>query len=72
MIDDPIVSEVRRLRATILESFRGELHRYHAAVQQSQGDRFAGRLVTLSPRKTVELDDAADGSRPGASESNRL
>jgi hypothetical protein len=54
MIDDPIVSEVRRNRATILDSHGGDLRRYHAALQQTQAGRFAGQLVTMEPRARVE------------------
>jgi hypothetical protein len=63
MIDDPIVSEVRRHRATILESYGGNLRRYHDAVQQSQGNRFAGQLTTLPPRKKVEPVVSSDSSQ---------
>lgn len=71
MIDDPIISEVRRHRATILESYGGDLHRYHDAVQQSQANRFAGQLVTLQPRKRVEPSGAANGSQPSRQDTNR-
>ena len=70
MIDDLIVSEVRRHRAVILESYGGDLHRYHDAVQQSQRNRFGGQLVTLQPRKRAEPDGAASGSQPIRSETN--
>ena len=58
MIDDPIVSEVRRNRATILDSHGRNLRRYHAALQQTQAGRFAGQLVTMEPRTRVEPSDA--------------
>lgn len=64
MIDDPIVSEVRRHRATILESYGGNLRRYHDAVQQSQDNRFAGQLTTLPPRKKVEPVASSDSTSP--------
>ena len=71
MIDDPIVSEVRRNRATILDSHGGDLRRYHAALQQTQAGRFAGQLVTMEPRTRVEPGGPANGTQPGRSESNR-
>lgn len=71
MIDDPIVSEVRRNRATILDSHGGDLHRYHEALQQTQAGRFAGQLVTLEPRRRVEPSVPATGSQPIRSEANR-
>jgi hypothetical protein len=71
MIDDPIVSEVRRNRATILDSHGGDLRRYHAAIQQTQAGRFAGQLVTMEPRTRAEPDGAANGGQPIRSETNR-
>jgi hypothetical protein len=71
MIDDPIVSEVRRNRATILDSHGGDLRRYHAALQQTQAGRFAGQLVTMEPRTRVEPGGPANGSQPIRSETNR-
>jgi hypothetical protein len=62
MIDDPIVSEVRRNRATILDSHGGDLRRYHTALQQTQAGRFAGHLVTREPPTWVEPDGPANGS----------
>lgn len=64
MIDDPIVSEVRRNRATILDSHGGDLRRYHAVIQQTQAGRFAGQLVTMEPRARVEPDGPANQSQP--------
>jgi hypothetical protein len=54
MNDDPIVSEVRRHRAAILESHGGDLRRYHAALQQDQARRFGPQLVVLEPNTIVE------------------
>lgn len=54
MTDDPIVSEVRRHRATILESHGGDVRRYHAALQQDQAQRFGAQLVVLEPHRIVE------------------
>ena len=71
MIDDPIVSEVRRNRATILDSHGGDLRRYHADLQQTQAGRFAGQLVTMEPRTRVEPGGPANGSQPIRSETNR-
>lgn len=71
MIDDPIVSEVRRNRATILDSHGGDLHRYHATIRETQVVRFAGRLVTMEPRTAVEPGGAATGSQPSRPDSNR-
>jgi len=71
MIDDPIVSEVRRNRATILDSHGGDLRRYHAAIQQTQAGRFAGQLVTMEPRTRVEPGGPADGSQPSRPDSSR-
>jgi hypothetical protein len=71
MIDDPIVSEVRRNRATILDSHGGDLRRYHAALQQTQAGRFAGQLVAMEPRTRVEPGGPANGSQPIRSETNR-
>lgn len=71
MIDDPIVSEVRRNRATIMDSHGGDLRRYHAALQQTQAGRFAGQLVTMEPRTRVEPGGPANGTQPSRSESNR-
>lgn len=71
MIDDPIVSEVRRNRATILDSHGGDLRRYHAALQQAQAGRFAGMLVTMEPRTRVEPGGAANGSQPLAPQTNQ-
>ena len=71
MIDDPIVSEVRRNRATILDSHGGDLRRYHAAIQQTQAGRFAGQLVTMEPRKRVEPGGPANGSQPSRPDSHR-
>ncbi len=71
MIDDPIISEVRRHRANILDSYGGDVRRYHAALQQDQARRFAGQLVTLEPRKAVEQTVQRTGtSRKGVSSTN--
>ncbi len=71
MIDDPIVSEVRRNRATILDSHGGDLRRYHAAIQQTQAGRFAGQLVTMEPRTRVEPSGPANGSQPRGPDPDR-
>lgn len=71
MIDDPIVSEVRRNRVTILDSHGGDLRRYHAAIQEAQAGRFAGRLVTMEPRTRVEPGGPANGSQPIRSDTDR-
>jgi len=71
MIDDPIVSEVRRNRATILDSHGGDLHRYHTAIQQTQAGRFARQLVTIEPRTRGERASSANGSQPVRSKTNR-
>ena len=70
MIDDPIVSEVRRNRATILDSHGGDLRRYHAAIQQTQAGRFGGQLVTLEPRTRVEPGGPTNGSPPSRPDTN--
>ena len=49
MIDDPIVKEVRKARQEIFESY-GSLRAYHNAVVERQME-YAGRLVTLSPKR---------------------
>jgi hypothetical protein len=54
MPDDPIVSEVRRHRTTILESHGGDLRRYHEALQQDQVRRFGAQLVVLEPHRIGE------------------
>jgi hypothetical protein len=64
MTDDPIISEVRRHRASILNSHGGDMRRYHAGLQQDQARRFAGQLVTLEPRRIVEPDGPANRSQP--------
>jgi len=71
MIDDPIVSEVRRNRATILDSHGGDLRQYHAAIQQTQASRFAGQLVTMEPRARLEPGGPATGSQPSRPDTNR-
>jgi hypothetical protein len=68
MIDDPIVSEVRRNRATILDLHGGDLRRYHAALQQTQAGRFAGQLVTMEPRTRVEQAGRGNGGPRSCSE----
>lgn len=70
MNDDPIVAEVRRHRAAILDSFGGDLRHYLAALQKSQSQRFAGRLVTLTARKRVE-PSAAPNRRPSGHRTSR-
>lgn len=64
MTDDPIVSEVRRHRATILDSHGGDVRQYHAALQQDQARRFGEQLVVLQPRRIVE--PSAPSNRPSA------
>ena len=53
MNEDEIMAEVRKQRATILETHGGSLEKHHAAIEASQAKDFAGRLVTLSPRRRV-------------------
>jgi len=71
MIDDPIVSEVRRNRATILDAHGGDLRRYHAAIQQTQAGRFGGQLVTMEPRTRSKPGGPANGSQPSRPDPNR-
>lgn len=49
MTDDPIVSEVRKHRLEILESY-GSLRAYHKAVMKKQ-KTYGERLVTLNPKR---------------------
>jgi len=64
MTDDPIISELRRHRVSILDSHGGDMRRYHAALEQDQARRFAGQLVILKPRRIVEPDGPANRSQP--------
>ena len=54
MTDNPIVSEVRKHRTSILESHGGDVRRYHAALQQDQARRFGAQLVILEPHRIVD------------------
>ncbi len=60
MTDDPIVSEVRRNRATILDSHGGDVRRYHAALEQDQARRFGADLVVLKPRPIIKPSTPSD------------
>jgi hypothetical protein len=61
MTDDPIISEVRRHRAIILDSHGGDVRRYHAVLQEDQARRFGAQLVVLEPHRIVEQSAPSNG-----------
>lgn len=62
MRDIDLVAEVRKHRADILASFGGSMAAHHTAVTERQRRDYAGRLVTLEPRKRIDPNEPCPDS----------